>query len=294
MAHRDSSESKWNSLVEKFIHIQDQLANERCQWGRLWTSSLEAPSKHRWIRFLQWLWYVKLKSFSRRLLSISAVLASFLIVWSEASILYQEKDLSPISWLIHKQSLSPTTVELLTLALLLYLATCTYSSFMKVRIFRYYLLVPHHTDEKSLLFFAAYLCRISFPLGYNYLQLIQKSTGTGEKYLKTEFSRVMGPMNLIPVMGRSFNFYFSIGLVLVCILVMLRWHGWLAELFSPDLNLSFADYSDDREEHLIEGRELLLAARRQIDRSRNRSNDFSRTYPWNRAGRLSISNAEIA
>lgn len=271
VAHCGSSSSKWQELVHKAIHLQDVITNEHYNRGCLWSPTLGPPSPYRWVRFLQWLWHVHMDSLVRRALGIAAVLMSLMILWSEASLVYPRADLSIISWIIHWKRLSPTSVEFFTLGLLLYLATCTYSSFMKVRIFRYYLLVPHHTDEKSLLFFAAYFCRLAFPLGYNYLTLIQ-GPATGN-YLQTEFSKVMGPVDLIPLLGANFNLYFSVGLVAVCVLVLFRWHGWVAKMFSSDPNFSFDDYSD-AQEHLAEGRELISAARRQEERLRSRSNDF--------------------
>lgn len=60
---------------------------------------------------------------------------------------------------------------------------------MRMRVFSYFRLQPHnHTDEKSLLFFAAYFSRLVFPLGYNYLGLIEGLKH--ERKLKTEFSKV--------------------------------------------------------------------------------------------------------
>lgn len=226
-----------------------------------------------------------LEAFLRRTLALVAMLMSFMIVWSELALISTNTDFSIISWIIHWDYLSPLSIELFTLLILLYVAICTYSSFMKVRIFRYYLLVPHHTDENSLLFFASYFCRLAFPLGYNYLMLIQGVNG--QRLLMTEFTRVMGPMDLIPVLGKNFNWYFSIGLIAICILVLFRLHGVVAELFSSDPNFSFDDYSDSHE-HLSEGRELINAARRQEERARNRSNDVMQNV-WAMRSNLSQS-----
>lgn len=273
VAHRGSSESKWQTLVRKAMHLQDVITNEHYNSGYLWTSSLKSPHRYRWFRCLQWIWFVKIDSLLRRVLAIGAVAMSFMIIWSEASLGITKTDYSIISWFIHWKNLGSTSIEFFTLGILLYLATCTYSSFMKVRIFRYYLLVPHHSDEKSLLFYAAYFCRFSFPLGYNYLTLIQGSSRQPNS-LSTEFSKVMGLMDLIPVLGKNFNVYFAIGLVIVCIIVFFRLHGKVSQLFSSDPNFSFDDYSAADQEHLSEGRELINAARRQEERARNRSNDL--------------------
>jgi hypothetical protein len=57
------------------------------------------------------------------------------------------------------------------------MAICTYSSLAKLRIFKMYKLVPKNSDERTLLFVGAYLCRLNFPMCFNYLNLVnEKST----------------------------------------------------------------------------------------------------------------------
>lgn len=266
LSHCGCTESKWNALTAKAMHLQDVVTNQHYNSDSLWTSSLTRPDRRRWVRTLQWVWFVHLSSFVRRVAAIGGSVLSLLIVASEAAVLFPWADLSLISWVVHWKAFGSFFVECFTLSLLLYLATCTYSSFMKVRIFRYYRLVPGHTDEKSLLFFAAYLCRLSFPLGYNYLTLIEGHGGAAS--IVTEFTKVMGPMDLIPVMGKNFNNYFAVGLLVVCGLVLFRLHNWAAQFFSSDPNFSFEDYSNHTD-HLLEGRELINQARRRLERSRS-------------------------
>lgn len=170
------------------MHLQDVIANEHYQEDRLWSSSLCPPDRRRWVRHLQWFWHVKADAWMRRAVALLAVALGLLILASEAAILFPWADLSFISFVVHWGRLSPLLIECFTLVLLVYLAVCTYSSFMKVRIFRYYRLVPHSTDERSLLFYAAYLSRLAFPLGSNYLLLIEGHGG--KTSLVTEFSKV--------------------------------------------------------------------------------------------------------
>lgn len=53
----------------------------------------------------------------------------------------------------------------------LYMCLCAYSTMFKVRFFDYRLVPEHHTDEGSILFVGAYLCRLTFPLCYNFLNM---------------------------------------------------------------------------------------------------------------------------
>lgn len=110
---------------------------------------------------------------------------------------------------------------------------------------------------------------MAFPLGYNYLRLIEGKGGKDiilTEYSKVQFvlsfkgfsylPQIMGPMVLIPLLGKNFNNYFSFGLVFVSVLTFFRLHGWAAQQFSSNPNLAFDDYSDISDQ-AIEGRELI-------------------------------------
>lgn len=52
-------------------------------------------------------------------------------------------------------------VQIISFVTVCYMCVCAYSSLLRLKVFNFYVLVPNHqTDELSLLWFAAYLCRL--------------------------------------------------------------------------------------------------------------------------------------
>lgn len=67
-----------------------------------------------------------------------------------------------------------TIIQLISMLTVGYMSWCTFSSLFKLKVFSLYSLVPHHhSDESSLLWFTGYLFKLTFPLCYNFLNLIK-------------------------------------------------------------------------------------------------------------------------
>ena len=52
------------------------------------------------------------------------------------------------------------------------MCVCAYSTLFQVKYLDYKLVPQHYTDEGSLLFIGAYLCRLTFPISYNFLKMV--------------------------------------------------------------------------------------------------------------------------
>lgn len=215
ISKRDRTAWQWRKLLESAWYWEDVIANERSDSALGWRSSVEVPIASPLRRRAYWWWRVRIRSYALCLTCFICVLLSFTVFWSEVTLPVTGEDLSLITPLM---ALGTGTVEILTAIFLLYMAGCTYSSFLKLRVLSFFTLVPgQHTDDKSLLFFAAYITRLTFPLGYNYVTLVDGS-------LHTEFARAMGRMNLVPLLGRHFNFYVPLSLSFICVTVLFRLH----------------------------------------------------------------------
>lgn len=240
---RDRLAWEWRELLENAWYWQDVQANRAAGQGLGWRSSVEAPIRSVFRRKLAWWWHVNLRPVILKLLSILCIFLSFIVFWSEVTLAFTNADLSLVRPLI---GLRTGTVEALTVAFLLYLVLCTYSSFLKLRILSYFHLVPgNHTDEKSLLFFAAYITRLTFPLGYNYVTLVDRA-------LYTEFAKVMGTMSLVPLLGSYFNYYVPLLLSFVCFFTLAKSHRPIGD---PLTN-----------ESMIDGRDVISQERRLEER----------------------------
>lgn len=262
LSRRDRAAWEWRNLCEMAWHYQDVKSNRQGNTGRLWTSNVEVPDFSRWRRSLRWWWNVHIRFALYKCASVFCIFLSCIVVWSEITLVFADLDLSLVSRLVHWSGASNAVIETVTVSMLLYLAVCAYSTFLKMKVLSYFRLVPgRHTDEKSLLFFAAYLTRLTFPLGYNYLTLLEG--GSANRTLITEFSNVMGKMDLFPVLGRYFNLYVPLGLAIICTLVSFR---MLGHLFNSDLVDSAEESIFEDEGELIDGRELIAQARRLEER----------------------------
>lgn len=270
MATKNRRQSEWRKLVCEAFDLQDALSNRLYSHDHRWTSSLERSLQlPAWQSVFKWWWRVRIYPWCLRGMAMMAGLLSVMVIWSELVLpLSTNHRLSLIGMVVEQGRFSNLTVELFCLVLLLYMACCTYNSFMKMRVSNVYRLVPHqHTDEKSLLFFASLLSRLAFPLGYNYLMLMEDGSGTsvGGRSLPTQFNLVMGTINLVPLLGKYFNLYLPVGLTMVSALVALRLHNRALANLSMSPEYRFEDVSGSHE-HLLEGRELINNARRLEER----------------------------
>ena len=122
----------------------------------------------------------------------------------------------------------------------------TFFLVFKVRVLNYFYLAPnHHSDEYTLLFSGALLCRITPPLCLNFLSLIhmdshviksQVSLWCSKKLnvlcflywncktfhvlsimflqiMETAYTRIMGHMDVVSIISDYFNVYFPIALL---------------------------------------------------------------------------------
>jgi len=149
---------------------------------------------------------------------------------------------------------------------------------MKLRIFNYYALVHNHrTSERSILFYGAYLCRLSFPLCYNFLNM-----ATNED--DTVFSKFMGQMDLVPFLGSNFNDVLPMLILVPVLLTLFDVHVRVQRVF--DLNDIFVD-EELGDLNRQEGRLVLEDVRRS--RSRGYANQFA--APSSRRSRPSWSDS---
>lgn len=161
---------------------------------------------------LQWLLLCHLRNPLLKTISILLVLFSLIVIWSECIFSVDKPVMSIFALMISPEKVrsSDIYVTLTLFGPLLYLIVCSYWSLFQLRIFRYYRLIPgQHSDANSIIFSAAYLCRLAAPLALNFIHML--------KLEGTMFQEVMSSMTEIPIIGNSlFNEYAPVGLILVC------------------------------------------------------------------------------
>lgn len=128
--------------------------------------------------------------------------------------------------------------DLMTVLTLTYTAYACYWSFMKLRIMHWYRLLPNqHTDLKSLVLFAALFSRFIFPLGYHYMMLFADpgpDPDQDQDLGMVQFIRVMGSIDLVPLVGPWFaRLVVPVPVIAIC-LSCLCWRVFTAEKYGND------------------------------------------------------------
>ena len=115
--------------------------------------------------------------------------------------------------------------------------------------------------------------RVSTPLCYNFLQMIDHTSSS--------FSKVMGEANIVPVFGQTFSYIFPILLILLILFNTLNVYSLIARMF----NLQKFEFEPDFDhENIEEGRRLLQRARTEVENQILNSNSKDlreyRSYKW--------------
>ncbi|KAK3818784.1 MAG: LMBR1-like membrane protein-domain-containing protein [Benniella sp.] len=195
----------WQNLLKAGFLAQDIQENADSPEKKFRSTLRPLASKPKeWELSFEWYWHLKLRPVLLRSFAIFCAVLSLLIVWSEMTYQNINPILSVIGLLVQlaRDQMSYGAIEAISFLTMLYMCTCAYLSLMKMKLLSNYVLVPnHHTDEPTLLFIGSYLCRLTFPLVYNYLTI--SSHGKEDN---TEFAAYMGKIDMVPFLG-EFNYY---------------------------------------------------------------------------------------
>lgn len=187
--------SLFNHNVRQAIRCQDIVNSKGSgEWKISWT--LKKERKHvlsKVFNTIEYFWYCYVEARVFQLLCILLAGLSLVIIWSElvfSACTLVGIDLSIFSLFIRAIYRAPPFILQAAIFLpVLYISWCAYSSLFKLRLFNYYHIVPHHmSDSNSLLFSAAYLCRLTAPMAYNFMEM--------SHYTDTEFVTVMGNLDV--------------------------------------------------------------------------------------------------
>ncbi|VDM56370.1 unnamed protein product [Angiostrongylus costaricensis] len=168
------------------------------------------------------------------------------------------------------------SIVLMCMTVFILISECTF--------FIYYHLDPNrHTDANSLLFSAKLLCRLTPPVCLNFLGMIHLDShitmakGFG---VETQFTRLMGHLDVIPILAKGINVYLPICILIFCAATYFRIGTYLLH------NLGFDQFvvSDGfTQEMVTSGRALVQVERNSFNRQKER---LRREEEW--SGRLGM------
>lgn len=280
------TEAQWAMQVEHVVKLEDVAQNlaagSSLNAGRKFVHTFD-PNYSVMIRMiysqkLEWYWECVLKAKFLKVLAILAGLLSAAVVWSEVSFFNKEPVLSLFAIFVNvaREKYDYLSIEVISTFVIAYLCFCAYSTLFKIRVLNFYYLAPHHqTDEHSLIFSGMMLCRLTPPMCLNFLGLIHMDSHIIKRRIsETQYTQVMGHMDVISIVSDGFNIYFPMGIVALCLATYFSLGSRILTLLGFQQFMegtASSDGDDDLTAELVdEGRELV----RREKRRRQRNEDF--------------------
>lgn len=121
---------------------------------------------------------------------------SFIIIESE--ILHSTK-YSIINFLLINNKISSTSKLVISIVFLCYMAFSALISLTRIKIFKIYHLFLKNSDPVSVVFFTMYANRLTIPLSYNFITLLQQNK------LNSNFNKLLGNSINLSLLGEAFN-----------------------------------------------------------------------------------------
>jgi hypothetical protein len=285
-------EAKWEALLKKAFKLED-LSKSRSSGQKeyikysLGTRST-ADRKLCLPPALEYYWRVYVTP--RLLQCVGALLGvlSVTLVWSEGTFFCQSPTLSIYALLMNvfADNYRYLLIQLLSVALLVYICLCVYWTVFRVRFFNYYYLSPHHhTDEYTLLFSGCLLCRLTPAVCLNFLGVVHMDSHVSgdSNQLPTAFTQVMGHLDLVSFIADGFNIYFPLILVFLCLCTLFNVGSRLLNLVGIQ---QFVCEGELTNELIDDGHQLIKREHKRIERE-NKGEQRKREWEdrLNRPGR---------
>lgn len=263
---------RWDELVQRCMLLEDleeQLYPSAAELATSWQGSCVRmlcrwhAARSCW-HGLVVLWLGTLRPRVLRVAGFLCGLLSGVIVLGQLTMFSESRSLSLLA-LLFKKCHGFWLTQAFCILPLSYLICVAYWSVFKLKIAGWYgLYSNHNTDTGSLLWCASILARLAAPLCYHFLFLIRVE--------HTAFQDMMGQMNVVPVIGGSFNEIFPVLVGFLCLCNILNVYSRLVQLCGLDLlevDWATPGPATDTIDLRAEGRRLVERERRR--RSEDRS-----------------------
>jgi hypothetical protein len=271
----------YEQLLKGAYELEDKIksknaADRRMKWSFKERTDLRPFMQH--LYRAEWYWYTYCECPAMVFAAFLCGALSICVVWSEtffwiATVPHWEKwHLSIFYWLLNGISANQFFQWLMVFAPCCYIAFCAFWSMFQLRILNYYRLLPHQqTDPNSILFAAYYICRLTAPMIYNFLLMIDDK--------ESAYRKVMNVIDLIPIMGNLANAYLPILLVILC--AMNVFNVW-TKLLGACCIKRFRKFSYDEEftdERIDQGKDIIATERSLRERGLGLSIDQENGSP---------------
>ncbi|VDK44873.1 unnamed protein product [Anisakis simplex] len=297
------TQMQWQALLKRAFYLEDvQRAFEMYISGgtvhyefrtikkeQAWLQKYPLLIRRFWL-VEQYAWHVLCKRALLMVIATVSLALSIVVAWSECTFFIVRPTLSLAAHLVNEFYRMHAHLDIPLFVLMFYLCVCAYYSVFKMRIYRYYRLDSHHmTDENSLLFSATLLCRLAPALCLNVLGMIHLDShiSDADKYfVETQFTKLMGHLDVIPILAKGINIYLPIFVFLIGLGTYLR----VGTLFLHYLGIDQFFDDDEMSGELVQGgRALVTIERNKLLREMDRE---QRDKYW--ANRLVALHADVS
>ncbi|OQV19608.1 LMBR1 domain-containing protein 2 [Hypsibius exemplaris] len=268
--------SSWLALLEDGFELEDCIRNQP-NGDRTFrpTFPVARGQLHSMICTprIEWFWKCLARQWILKAVAVIIVIFAVMVVWSECTFFVVEPVLSLFAIFVtlagyHREYFN---VELASFFIIAFLSICTYRTVFKIRFFNYYHFAPRHqTDENSLIFGGTLLCRLTPPMCLNFLSLIHMDSHIIKtRTAETAFTRIMGHLDVLPIISEGFNIYFPMLILVLCLATYFRLGTRILNFFGFQ---QFVDNDDLSVDLVNEGRELMQRERRKRLRAEDTKN----------------------
>jgi len=268
-AHK-RTEAQWVEHIERVLWLEDNQRN-LASFDKVFKRQTEPPNRG-WLGFLinptsEWYWRCLVQPRLFQTGAVVALIFSVVLTWSEVTLFSEHPTLSLMALFIQagQSSHNYGAIEMISFLTICYMCICAYYTIFHVRVLNYYYLAPNHqSDEYTLLFSGALLCRLTPPLCLNFLSLIHMDSHVIHDWEEeTAYTRVMGHMDVVSIVSDAFNIYFPI---LLLILTLATYFSLGSRLLSFLGFQQFLEEAGHTGELVEEGRELVAREKRRRER----------------------------
>uniref|UniRef100_A0A914M6C5 Uncharacterized protein n=1 Tax=Meloidogyne incognita TaxID=6306 RepID=A0A914M6C5_MELIC len=233
-------------------------------------------------------------SFVFQFLAILFTIMTTLILWSECTFFISSPQLSLAALLLHglAKNYHYKFIQICAIAMILYLCICAYYTIFQLRIYRYYRLDSNGmTDENSLIFSAMLICRLTAPMCLNFLGMIHLDsavTKMRDAKIETQFTGLMGHLEIIPWLAEGINIYLPIVIVLLCFANWFRLGTHFLHYLGID---QFLEDDLMTTEMVNSGRALVSLERNRLVRAANRE-ERNKAWKSSKSGGIEFDNIQ--
>ncbi len=157
------------------------------------------------------LYYLYLRPWILRILGVICIALTLIMILSEITLFFDIK-LCVFAYIIENTN-NIYLINLFVIVPLLYTTICSLYGIFNLKIYGiYHITNSKNTDANSLLFLSGFICRIGFPVCYNFLQMLKLENK------QTILEELLGVMDLFPIFGKHFTVFYPIILFILVLL----------------------------------------------------------------------------